>query len=495
MLRRKTVLAVLLASVLVTIQVSAGFNASAEGVGPTEADGSSLDISALEAAASGSEHDGYLIGVPKEAALRSLSAAADCVAGGIYHVDTAAEAVEFAQTYAVTYIEPNYYIELLSDDLIDDPAVLEAIYTAGGARGAMKAGAAADANLNGIGVRVAVIDNGLDLGFGDFDVNNTERYTIYNDGMYYDAALPDANHGTYVADVIAGINGNNIGADGVAPGATLLSIKAFNRLGCTVANLLDALTLAVNLNADVINISLGTSEKSTALESAIAETTSSGVIVVAAAGNSGRSGNPVMYPASYDGVVSVGAAGSDYTRQSYSEYNAFVDCLAPGTVVFRTEQPGGSAYTAITGTSFAAPAVAAAAALLKQNDPALTSAGFEALLEAKCMDLGDSGRDVYYGFGFLRIDWCLSDDAALCDVIVSDGIYTLTAVAQAPEIRIAAGAAYAPNGRMTDADMLSVPVGGFCRTYGGLHSTEKLFFLSADMQPVCPPFYYQLSTN
>jgi subtilisin family serine protease len=142
---------------------------------------------------------------------------------------------------------------------------------------------------------------------------------VYSDGKFYDSSMPNADHGTRVADIIAGIHGNGIGVDGIAPDAAIVSIKVFDSNGdCTIADLNTAIYKAVNdYNCDIINLSLGSENNSTALRTAIQYALSNGVIVVAASGNDADKGNPIMYPASYDGVISVGAAGADYSWQSY----------------------------------------------------------------------------------------------------------------------------------------------------------------------------------
>jgi subtilisin family serine protease len=125
-----------------------------------------------------------------------------------------------------------------------------------------------------------------------------------------------------------------------------------------------------------------------------------GVVVVAAAGNDGPSGPP-SFPAAYAGVIGVGAV--DRRGRAYGGGNrgAHVDFAAPGVEVWAAGPDRGGAYW--TGTSFAAPFVAAAAAWAIHDGAARDAAGVERALRAGAVDLGAPGRDPVFGWGLATV--------------------------------------------------------------------------------------------
>jgi hypothetical protein len=122
----------------------------------------------------------------------------------------------------------------------------------------MNASYAANLGLDGTGVRIAVIDSGVNPAFNDFEIDTVIYDSIFNDGVYYDSNISNANHGTYVASIIAGKHNNGIGANGIAPEAAVVSIKVFNSIGCTIENVIKAINRAVDTyGCHIINLSLG----------------------------------------------------------------------------------------------------------------------------------------------------------------------------------------------------------------------------------------------
>ncbi|MGO8997480.1 MAG: S8 family peptidase [Polyangiaceae bacterium] len=224
----------------------------------------------------------------------------------------------------------------------------------------------------GRGVTVAVIDTGVacwDKGpFSrgtDLAGTRCERgYDFVNDR---DEAADDHGHGTHVAGTIAQTTNNGKGAAGLAFCARLMPIKVLTRQGWgTVANVAEGIRFAADEGAQVINLSLGGPIKSRILEDAVEHAVGRGVVVVAAAGNSGRS---VGWPAAYDGVVAVSASDSSDKIAWFSSRGPEVSIAAPGVAVTQqTVCDGGKNHCEIfgtfNGTSMASPHVAGAAALL-----------------------------------------------------------------------------------------------------------------------------------
>ncbi len=249
--------------------------------------------------------------------------------------------------------------------------------------GAANAGHLADFDgnqLDGTGVKVAVVDTGIQsqnqLSVGDGTVLNGETSTGF--------AADDDGHGTMVASIIGakpapGVNG----MQGIAPGVELLSIR---EAGCnaTAGNtedaMADAINQAVSEGAAVINISQDGYDQDPKLLAAVQNAYNQGVVIVTSAGNQGdrdttdNNGhdygvNPRTYPASYPDVLAVGAVDKYGTVATFSETGTakntyFVGVTAPGVGIGGL-LPNGKIVTD-DGTSFAAPYVAAEAALIIQ---------------------------------------------------------------------------------------------------------------------------------
>ena len=255
----------------------------------------------------------------------------------------------------------------------------------------------------GQGVVVAVVDTGVAL------VPDLAEATLLEGASLVpgtDSARDDNGHGTHVAGTIAQATNNGIGPAGVAPRAKILPIKALTASGMGQSPwIASAIDEAVDQGAQVINLSLGGPDSAVirvACEKAIA----AGVIVVAAAGNTGREG--VGSPANVPGVVGISATGPDDSLAPYSTWGAEVDLSAPGGdttqegggIVQDTIDGEGHAFRDLQGTSMATPHVAGAAAvLLGAGVPASEVA---AVLARSAVDLGAAGPDPRFGAG--RID-------------------------------------------------------------------------------------------
>lgn len=205
----------------------------------------------------------------------------------------------------------------------------------------------------GKGVKVAVMDTGLDTDHPDFDsightINMFERNNNVED---------DYGHGTHVAGLIAGKH------TGVAPEVELYVTKVLNSDGLgNMTNIIDGITFAINNKVDVLCISLGINYKlPLQMEERIKKAVKQGIIVVCATGNSSK--KPPEFPAQYDYVIGVGGMEQDGTRATYSNYGWDMDVMAPSTDVVSTHLDG--KYARMTGTSFSAPLVAGGVALLK----------------------------------------------------------------------------------------------------------------------------------
>ena len=288
------------------------------------------------------------------------------------------------------------YLDELSEDI-------EAL-SAQDYRSAMLGYDYAEANqITGSGVRVAVIDSGLWSGFSAHSSADILPGVncLVEEGSPKRSSVEDTyGHGTFVASVICG---DDIG---LAPGVSLLPLKCFDGNTSKYSYLIEAISIAIRENCDVINLSLGSAERYPPLEEAVQSALDRGIIVIASSGNtelaSGSTGDDApMYPAAQEGVISVGAVDKTKTVWKKSIQNSSVCVVAPGVSVSGLSIKTGALYTS-NGTSFAAPVVTATAALALSADPELTSGDFTELLCSTAEDLGDAGRDHAYGYGLVN---------------------------------------------------------------------------------------------
>ncbi len=285
-------------------------------------------------------------------------------------------------------------------------------------------------------------DNGKDddcNGYVD-DVHGADTYTkfILGDETCSNSTLPlnvssdfkkgghpvdTYGHGTFTTGLISSFVNST---DSVSPAfnVSIMPIAAnihFDEF-FTTKTIADALDYAIQNEADVINLSLTTSFRDAMIEKKIDEAIDAGIIVVAAAGN--ESSNAPSYPASFDGVISLGAVNDDLTLSSYSNFGENIDFVAyvgdgtggsKGAVSQYTVScfsscsasnisNGGREFRLI-GTSFAAPQFAALAALLKSDNPNMTDQDILNEVIKNIRDVGPDGYDETYGYGIINYDY------------------------------------------------------------------------------------------
>lgn len=254
-----------------------------------------------------------------------------------------------------------------------------------------KDGASFSNGITGKGVKVAVIDSGIqahrDLQIAG-GVSTVDGITSYSD---------DNGHGTHVAGIIAAKN-NSYGTVGVAPDVQLYAVKALPASGSGNLNdVLEGVQWAIQNDMDIINLSLGSESNVTALKIMLEEADDQGILTVAAAGNDGGT-KPVNYPAQYASTIAVSAVDSTMQLASFSNYGPAVDIAAPGVEILSTYLNGNHAWS--SGTSQATPHVTGILALLKQQYPNMTDEQLTEELYKRVEDLGPTGYDVKFGHGF-----------------------------------------------------------------------------------------------
>jgi subtilisin family serine protease len=196
--------------------------------------------------------------------------------------------------------------------------------------------------------------------------------------------------------------------------ARLMIVQA-NRGGTGFSDVDEATAIvwAVDHGANIVNLSLGGTQTSQVERSAVDYASQHGVLLVAAAGNSAQQGNPTVYPAALvgDSGLVVGASDQAGARAPFSTTGSYVDVLAPGVDVLGALASGISSvsFTPVatpgsngtygfgTGTSYAAPEVAGAAALVWAANPHLDAAGVAATLEATAASQGAWTNDLAFG--------------------------------------------------------------------------------------------------
>ncbi|MFE0456857.1 type VII secretion-associated serine protease mycosin [Streptomyces sp. NPDC058914] len=277
----------------------------------------------------------------------------------------------------------------------------------------------------GKGVRVAVIDTGVDVQNPQLtdavDVKSGRNLLPKNlkdeDGDPIERGKENGTtdtvgHGTKVAGIIAARPADGTGFVGLAPEATIIPIQQNDAEGHgTTETLAAAIRYAIQAKAGVINISQDTSnamKPSSDLEKAIDEALAQKIVVVASAGNDGLGGNvKETYPASYDGVLAVAASDRNNERASFSQSGDFVGVAAPGVDMISTVPQGG--HCSDNGTSFSAPYVAGVAALIKAKHPDWTARQVVAQIE-QTAERTIAGHDRLVGWGVVDPVRALTED-------------------------------------------------------------------------------------
>lgn len=276
---------------------------------------------------------------------------------------------------------------------------LNHIYTAGTTIAATGAGTAPRAALDfpedtqAMPLRMGMIDSAVDLTHPSLALSRVNARSFVSEA----AEKPDF-HGTAIASIIVA---NTDGYMGLAPNTDLFAAAVFEndaRQGeiASTLNLIKALDWLISSEVDVVNISLA-GPPNRLLESALKRVAERNILVVAAAGNGGPGAEP-MYPAAYSDVVAVTAVDSRGRVFRLANRGDYLDLAAPGVGLLHARAGGG--YTSSSGTSFAVPFAATAAARLVRLHPGEDTM---ARLYASAEDLGPRGRDEIYGYGLLKL--------------------------------------------------------------------------------------------
>ncbi|MBO4256174.1 S8 family serine peptidase [Streptomyces griseorubiginosus] len=248
-------------------------------------------------------------------------------------------------------------------------------------------------------VTVAVVDTGVNARHPDLSGRVLPGTDLTHQAASGQVDLSGDSHGTSVAGVIAG-DGTDGAVAGLAPRASLLPVRVSVGAAADPLTLAEGIVYAARHGADVINVSMVTTNADPQLRDAVAYAVRHDIVVVAAAGNNGRTGNPVTYPAAFPGVLAVSGTTREGTFWQTSESGPYVALAGPAVGIYSTGSSGG--HLTEDGTSYSAPYVAATAALLRSRYPE-ESAG---QIVARLIDTADrsattSRRDGRIGYGIV----------------------------------------------------------------------------------------------
>jgi subtilisin family serine protease len=334
----------------------------------------------------------------------------------------------------------------------------------------------------GNNIVVADIDTGADYSQTDLAANLVDGYdetTLLPMGPGTtetgdtDTGQTDSGHGTAVAGVIAGVTNNDLGVASLGWNTLVMPIKVDfddDNVSAQIAAGIDwAAETSLHLSdpVKVINLSFGGTCPDSTVEDAIQTAQSDGILVVAAAGNDALSAgfdltpdddqynDAPVYPASDPNVISVGATGREGYRAAYSNVGD-ASLVAPGGSAdfdYTSQEEvtandmlllnAGGGTTTGAGTSFAAPEVAATAALIWSVNPNLTSTQVSELIESTATGLGPSGTNIEYGQGMLNAGAAVSDTPP---PTTGFGTYVATPPTRILDTRVGTGAPEKPIG-------------------------------------------------
>lgn len=273
-------------------------------------------------------------------------------------------------------------------------------------------------------IKVAILDTGIDQNHEDLADKIVANYIAENNTS---TTVDDVyGHGTHVAGIAAAVTYNGIGVAGIGYNSKLLNVKVLDDTGWGDWDwIVDGILWAKNNEADVINMSFGSTGAPSTVESAVNSAWDAGVVLVAAAGNNGSSA--WFYPAHYDNVIAVAATDIYDNKSSFSNYGTsndpWVDVAAPGgsgdgygdlniysTLPNHSSTLGdlyGPDYGRLYGTSMAAPFVSGLAALLWNTPYGTTNQNVRDRIERNSDNITDTGT--YWRWGRINAKKALSD--------------------------------------------------------------------------------------
>jgi subtilisin len=352
---------------------------------------------------------------------------------------------------AIAEMKSNNNVAYVEDDGFFTAAEPELDYEYMDAWGVQHIGAevAHTSGNKGTGVRIAVLDTGIDYNHEDLDDNFFGGYDfVFNDDDPFDDNRN--SHGTHIAGVIAAEQ-NDLGVVGVAPEAELYAVKVLDGGGFGLLSwIIEGIEWAMDNQMDIINLSLQGRDFQS-LHDVCDSAYDAGILLVAAGGST--YGRDVTYPAAYDSVIAATGTDSFDLKAYFSPIGPEVELAAPGVYILSTcsltqqSCADNEGYRFLSGTSQAAPHVTGTAALFltsdiqdMNGDGIINHEDVREMLQITAIDLGDEGRDTTYGFGLVNaaaaffpedelsfpISRTSSPPAADAETVIMSGLYEIT---------------------------------------------------------------------
>ena len=257
----------------------------------------------------------------------------------------------------------------------------------------------------GSGIKILVLDTGYPT-HTDFN-NSIIKWKDFTGTNYIDTE----GHATAVSGVI----GARKNIMGVAPESILYAGKVLGKGGGNYNWLIEGIKWGISEKVDIINMSLGGSVSQTSLRSIIQKAVNNNIIIIAAAGNEGKiRNNTINYPAKYPETIAVGSINKNSKVSEFSSIGEELDFVGPGERIFTTYL--NNKYTVIDGTSFAAPFISGIVALMLSKHrkyggktPCRNQKEVKEHLIKAAIDMGNPGKDIYYGWGRVDIPKLLAE--------------------------------------------------------------------------------------
>ncbi len=289
-----------------------------------------------------------------------------------------------------------------------------------------------DSSKGDSSVRIAIVDNAVSTGHEDLKAamwDNSDEMdgnsldddlNGYPDDKHgYDVADQDGDpdppsgsgsnsawvHGTHVGGIAGASTDNGMGIASVGHDAKLIAVKCSENSsgGSALTHAYEGVDYAIQVGADVINMSFGSYSNTKVGEVLLQEARSKGIALMGAAGNDDSTG--VHYPAGHSQVMAIGATNSSDEKAFFSNYGNWIDVMAPGTSIESSLSGGsGDQYGALNGTSMATPLVSGVAALVLSADPNITPSELEQLIEDGATDISDKNPSYSGQLGSGRVD-------------------------------------------------------------------------------------------
>lgn len=254
----------------------------------------------------------------------------------------------------------------------------------------------------GEGVKVGIIDTGIDAGHVDLK-NRIADYVNFTAAGGPEDIDDENGHGTHVSGIVAAEK-NGVGVVGVAPEAKLYIAKAFDKTGkTTYPAIAKSLNWMMDKQVDVINMSFSSDLSTKEYANLIAKVHQSGISMICAAGNEGELGdNTIGYPANFRDTIAVTAVDINKRITDFSSTGTAAEIAAAGKDIYSTYLDNG--YATLSGTSMATPIITGAVAILqgkgmRRYNRKLTPDEIRLLLNIYTEELGAGGRSHQYGYG------------------------------------------------------------------------------------------------